>query len=505
VIGNIFLLDGWLVDISGGQISRNEVKERLEPQVMKVLSYLSAHPNAVVTREELFDNLWDHSFVGDAALTRCIFEIRRAFRDDPKKPRIVETIPRVGFRLVAIPAVLPRQAPAVRRMTPWAAVAALVMSFIVVQAGSSGDDTQLRVHKPTLAIQTYGKALAHHKIISRASNRNAIVMFERAVEQDTELGPAYAGLAEALSRQIMYWGGERIADAEAAAESAIRLSPGHPRSHNALGLARHLSGDDDMALESFARARSMDPAYVDPIYNSAELYRRRLELKRAAELFRTVIELDPGNTYAMTQLGFLNLRMGNIDTAQMWIQRVIDDAPFERFANSQLATMEMVKGNFANAIEVCETLYDLYPVNRACLNILGNSNLAIGNHDEAMRWFRVLEDAFEGKDYALLGQAQVMIASGEHGQGLILVDDVLQRALAAVDTPNADWNTYWTIAACLALKGDANNAFVWLDKAADAGRRFHLWDNRDTVFSALHGDHRFEHYIATTKSSSNTL
>jgi tetratricopeptide (TPR) repeat protein len=260
-----------------------------------------------------------------------------------------------------------------------------------------------------------------------------------------------------------------------------------------------------MALESFARARSMDPAYVDPIYNSAELYRRRLELKRAAELLRSVIELDPGNTMAMARLGFLNLRMGNIDTANMWIQRVIEDAPFERYANSQLATLEMVKGNFANAIEVCETLYDLYSVNRACLHILGNSNLTIGNHEEAMRWFRVLGDAFEGKDYALLGQAQVMIADGQHDQGLVLVDDVLHRTLAAADTPNADWNTYWMIAACLALKGDATNAFVWLDKAADAGRQFHLWDAKDTVFAAFHGDQRFERYIATTRTSSNTV
>jgi tetratricopeptide (TPR) repeat protein len=330
-------------------------------------------------------------------------------------------------------------------------------------------------------------------------------MFERALELDPELGPAHAGLADALSRQILYWGGDRIVDAQAAAESAVRLSPAHPISHNALGLARQLSGDDDLALESFARARSMDSAYIDPIYNSAELHRRGLELKRAAELFQTVIEMEPGNTMAMAQLGFLNLRMGNIDTANMWLQRVIEDAPFERYANSQLATLEMVKGNFANAIDVCETLYDLYPVSRACLHILGNSNLTIGNHEEAMRWFQVLGDKYEGKDYALLGQAQVMLASGQHDQGLILVDDVLHRALAAADTPDADWNTYWTIAACLALKGDANNAFVWLDKAADAGRQFHLWDASDTVFSALRGDHRFEHYIAATKISSNTV
>ncbi|HVM96268.1 MAG TPA: AAA family ATPase, partial [Candidatus Acidoferrales bacterium] len=73
---------------------------KTEPQVFRLLAYLIAHRDRVVTRDELFEQLWPGEFVSDAALSYCIAAARKAVRDDGQRQRIIETIPRRGFRFL---------------------------------------------------------------------------------------------------------------------------------------------------------------------------------------------------------------------------------------------------------------------------------------------------------------------------------------------------------------------------------------------------------------------
>ena len=500
-----FLLDGWLVDTARGVLSRNEATVHLEPQVMKVLAYLAQRPNGVVTREELFDSLWDHAFVGNAALTRCIFEIRRAFGDNSRKPRVVETVPKIGFRLIATPQRVGNRHSTKRRNLFLASAAALVLSVgaVVFQSASSefgrGSDHALN----NVATQVFYNARENLSRHERVPNENAIVLFERAIELDPTMGFAYAGLANALYRQAMYWGGVRIPDARTAAAAAKRLLPDHAESHNALGLVHELHGEHDDALAAFARASQLDPEYADPISNAADVHRRRLEFKKATELYVRVVELEPSNVLAMSHLGFLHLRMGNLDEARAWTAHATNYVPHQSYAVGQLASLELVTGNASAAIDLCEEVHGLYPHHRRCLQILGTSNLARGNLEEAHRWFQQLRETFPDSIYGLLGETQVLMSNGQHEQADELLDDVLARATIAAASEEAGWSEYWFMAACHSLKGDVDAAFEWLEKAAHAGRRFHLWDQRDTVFSALHDDQRFDRYIAMTQTSGN--
>ena len=67
---------------------------------MEVLVCLAQHGGSVVSKEELIGEVWADTFVGDDALIRCISELRRALEDDPKAPRVIETIPKRGYRLL---------------------------------------------------------------------------------------------------------------------------------------------------------------------------------------------------------------------------------------------------------------------------------------------------------------------------------------------------------------------------------------------------------------------
>lgn len=62
---------------------------------------LASHQNEVLSKDRLLETVWHNTFVGEDALVRCISEIRNVFRDDPKSSRVIQTIPKSGYRLIA--------------------------------------------------------------------------------------------------------------------------------------------------------------------------------------------------------------------------------------------------------------------------------------------------------------------------------------------------------------------------------------------------------------------
>jgi TolB-like protein/tetratricopeptide (TPR) repeat protein len=67
---------------------------------MSVLECLVAANGEPVSRNDLFDAVWPRGEVSDDTLTKCIVELRKAFGDSARAPRVIETIPKLGFRLL---------------------------------------------------------------------------------------------------------------------------------------------------------------------------------------------------------------------------------------------------------------------------------------------------------------------------------------------------------------------------------------------------------------------
>jgi len=73
----------------------------LEPQVFRLLAYLLTHRDRVVSRDELFEQLWPGQVVGDAALTYCVAKARKAVDDSGTAQRIIKTMHGHGYHLIA--------------------------------------------------------------------------------------------------------------------------------------------------------------------------------------------------------------------------------------------------------------------------------------------------------------------------------------------------------------------------------------------------------------------
>jgi TolB-like protein/tetratricopeptide (TPR) repeat protein len=93
------------VDLQAGCFFKRGVRVRLREQLFTVLSILLEHAGEVVTREELQRRLWPGDVVVDFEinLNTLIARLREVLGDSAERPRFIETLPKRGYRFLAIP------------------------------------------------------------------------------------------------------------------------------------------------------------------------------------------------------------------------------------------------------------------------------------------------------------------------------------------------------------------------------------------------------------------
>ena len=97
----VFDLGGMRVRPAERTIILNGERRELQPRVMQVLVALAKGRPEVVSRDRLIEQCWDGRIVGDDALNRCILALRHLAQDFTPPPFVIETVPRIGHRLLA--------------------------------------------------------------------------------------------------------------------------------------------------------------------------------------------------------------------------------------------------------------------------------------------------------------------------------------------------------------------------------------------------------------------
>ena len=99
-----FRLGGTEVRPATRELVFDDRREVLEPRVMAVLVRLARARGEVVTRDDLTEACWEGRVVSDDAINRVISRIRRAADMTGGRDFTLETITKVGYRLVSAPA-----------------------------------------------------------------------------------------------------------------------------------------------------------------------------------------------------------------------------------------------------------------------------------------------------------------------------------------------------------------------------------------------------------------
>ena len=96
-----FRIGQWLVQPQLNLIQGPSGDTSVEPKAMEVLVCLSQQAGEVVPKERLMQTVWADTFVTDEVLTNSIWELRKAFHDDAKNPKVIQTVFKKGYRLIA--------------------------------------------------------------------------------------------------------------------------------------------------------------------------------------------------------------------------------------------------------------------------------------------------------------------------------------------------------------------------------------------------------------------
>ena len=76
------------LDVANEQLWRGPEQIHLRPKTFAVLRYLVAHPEQLVTKEELLSAVWPETYVSDVVPMGCIRDLRKVLGDDAKEPAV---------------------------------------------------------------------------------------------------------------------------------------------------------------------------------------------------------------------------------------------------------------------------------------------------------------------------------------------------------------------------------------------------------------------------------
>ncbi len=89
------------LDLTNKSVTVKGVPKKLTSLEFKLLKYLTDNKDRLVTKQELFDNVWSDRFTTDGTLNVHIRKIREEIEDDPQDPKYIQTVWKEGYRFIS--------------------------------------------------------------------------------------------------------------------------------------------------------------------------------------------------------------------------------------------------------------------------------------------------------------------------------------------------------------------------------------------------------------------
>ena len=90
-----------LVDTVNKSIYVDNIEKKITSIEFKLLTYLIENKNRLVTKQEIFDNVWNDRFTTDGTLNVHIRKIREEIEPNPQNPSYIVTVWKEGYKFVS--------------------------------------------------------------------------------------------------------------------------------------------------------------------------------------------------------------------------------------------------------------------------------------------------------------------------------------------------------------------------------------------------------------------
>ena len=98
-----FYLRDLLIEPTNGKVSGPDGDAHLQPRAMEILLQLAEQPFTLIERDELLRKVWGEGQGSQEALSHAVSELRHGLNDHAEDPKLIQTVPRRGYRLIEEP------------------------------------------------------------------------------------------------------------------------------------------------------------------------------------------------------------------------------------------------------------------------------------------------------------------------------------------------------------------------------------------------------------------
>ena len=96
---SVIKIRGIKIDTQAKEVWVNGENKSLTSREYELLEYFIKHPNQVLSKEDIFKEIWNMDAIGDiATVTVHVKKLREKIEVDPSKPQYIETVWGMGYR-----------------------------------------------------------------------------------------------------------------------------------------------------------------------------------------------------------------------------------------------------------------------------------------------------------------------------------------------------------------------------------------------------------------------
>ncbi|MFT3736943.1 MAG: winged helix-turn-helix domain-containing protein [Rhodocyclaceae bacterium] len=495
-MSEIYRFAGMELDCSRFQVRRSGKVLAVQPQVFDVLRYLVANHDRIVSKDELFDNVWAGRVVSEATLSSRIKAVRQLIGDTGKEQTLLLTLRHRGFRFVgAVEAELPDPRRILSATSGPDAHAAVGMTSASSGAASLDPPTSVAVlpfemqggDEPATDHVGQGVAadiimlLARHRWLTVIARGSSFAVDARATPQ--QIG-AILGVGYVLTGRIRWHDASGRVDAELTDCSSGRLlwNQNYSIERSSIQavpeqIAQQISATIEPRLaqieqQKTGRKRPEDFQAWDCCHRAfSHLFRFSVDdLRTAKSWFAKALEFDDrlarahaGLAYASVQLAFYGppaLRDDELQQALSEAKTAIDIEPddaFSRFAFGRtlclLRRYPEAQAELEQAIELNHSFAQAWFALAFCFTVWDKPEAALPLYEKAVRLSPQdphLWTFHHMRSFALFRLGR-----------LVEAEDFVRAALRQ---PNV---TYWPLATLCALLGEQGR----IEEAKAVGER----------------------------------
>jgi len=368
----ILTIGDWVFDPSTRRLCGGCGERRLSPKATGVLLALAETPGLVWSRDALLERVWPNVIVGEEVLTHAVAELRRVLGDASRRPLLIETIHKSGYRLLADSIVDTR--------------------WLAANADSDFDRC--------FNLDSYANYLDASSLFERGGLRNwerALSLFCTSIESDPKFAPSYAGAAKTLLFLNQHYA---------------------PR-----------AGAFELALEHCATARRLAPDFGEPIAVEALAHAMYGNGSRALQLFSKALRMAPDSNEVHHLLGRACFAHLEPRLAPSMLERAAalrsDDFQSPQLAGTScemIGDLERARANFALALRRVEAWLQIFPDDYKALSGRAHCLVQLNREDEASV---ALASVCSHADPVRHSPACVLALSGELDRAM----DVLEQSV----------------------------------------------------------------------------